>query len=63
MTKRVSISERNLERIKAFLMKKLEGQPENEVWDRKLDIVLLGDRSPSYTFDEALDELLTEVGF
>lgn len=63
MTKRVSISERNLERIKAFLMKKLEGQPEYKVWSKKLDIDQLGDRSPGYTFDEALDELLTEAGF
>ena len=55
---RITISERNLERLKAFLEAKRarEGNPNQFDW-------LGGDTSPGYTVNDGLDELLTEAGF
>lgn len=54
---RITISENNLERLKSFLEKKRakEGRPNQFGW-------LGSDTSPGYTVNDAIDELLTEVG-
>ncbi len=55
---RVTISEKNLERLRSFLSKKegLESEKTGFAWLGK-------SRSPSYTVDDAIGELLSEVGF
>jgi hypothetical protein len=55
---RITISDRNLERLKAFLEAKRarEGNPNRFDW-------LGGDTSPGYTVNDGLDELLTEAGY
>ena len=58
MIMRYTISERNLERLKTFLVDKAakEGSPMTFGWLGK-------GTSPGYTVNDALDELLTEAGF
>ena len=55
---RSTISEKNVERIRSFLRKKHSG----EAWEYGIDN-LGRSTSPGYTMDDALDDLLKEVGF
>lgn len=59
---RFTISDKNVERIRAFLRKQHPGSNAME-W-RKYVIDNLGrSTSPGYTMDDAIEELLKEVGF
>ena len=57
---RFTISEKNVERIRAFLRKQSPGG--NEEWKYAMDN-LGRTTSPGYTMNDAIDELLTEAGF
>lgn len=57
---RFTISEKNVERIKAFLRSKRPKEPE---WSNWFIDSLGRTTSPGYTMDDAISELLEEVGF